>query len=214
MTTRVAILQPYRENTPGALLDRSAQLIDELIKASRGYVFDLHRAVGTPRAGIGSAKYAPHADVRNQLVEQLDADVDLVLWIDVDLVDYPSDFLVRAQKLDEHAIVAPRVLLEGTDTFFDIGGFVERGRCLSPHPPYAQQRGDVWELDSVGCMYVAPAWIYREPHALRYAPIGPRYGVEHAAVCVEAKRLGVRVLCDTSMTAQHAYMPRYGRPQP
>jgi hypothetical protein len=207
---RIAILQPYRPDTPPALLDRSADLLDALIAAHPEHQFDLHRAPATSDAG--PEKYAPHAAVRNQYAAFLGPAHDYALWVDVDLTDYPADFISAALALNPDGVTAPAVLLEHTETFYDIGGFVEPGgRPFVPHPPYTRLQGPVVDLESVGCLYLAPARLYTA-WGLRYRPDGPVYGVEHHSVLSEASRRGTRVVADLSLVARHAYLPRYGQP--
>lgn len=201
---KIAILQPYRPETPRAQLNTAASLLVMLIAAHPEHTFIVTRRPGVPRAGAGAAPYAPHADVRNQLVETLSADVDRVLWVDVDLVDYPAATLRRLLAVAPDGIAAPAIVYGDTGRFYDIGGFIERGRPFRARAPWCDQPGPIVELDSVGCLYLAPAWIYRAPMSARYAPTGPVYGVEHWSVCHAAIRAGCVVRADLSLIATHA----------
>lgn len=110
------------------------------------------------------------------------------------------------------AIVAPLALLSPTsgwsNRFYDIGGFIEHGNRARMFPPWFEQQGDVIELDSVGCCYLAPATLYRE--GARYAPPPTDYYVEHWSVMQEAKRRGYRVVALTTVHVLHAWLPDYG----
>jgi hypothetical protein len=56
--------------------------------------------------------------------------------------------------------------------FYDIAGFVEQGRWARFTPPFFDQPGPVFELDSVGCCYLVNADLYRH---------GARHELDHAS---------------------------------
>lgn len=134
---------------------------------------------------------------------------DYVLWIDSDLVDYPADIPTLLYEANPSGITAPLALLDKCgERFYDIGGFIENGRRFSMAKPYCSQDGPVWELDSVGCLYLAPASLYQS--GIRYAPPSSDYYVEHWSVMQQAKKRGVRILALRDVVCKHAYMPDYG----
>ena len=131
----------------------------------------------------------------------------------------------------KEAITAPVVTLdyhEGRDyggmnwpdRFYDIGGFIENGRRVRMHKPWFDQPGPMYDLDSVGCCYLIPAWLYRE--GVRYAPPGlPHYRrwqgggvgpfcVEHYSVMRAAAAAGLRIVALGEVRAVHAWLPDYG----
>lgn len=114
--------------------------------------------------------------------------------------------------MDVGAIVAPLALLSETsgypERFYDIGGFIENGNRARMQPPYFDQQGEVIELDSVGCCYLAPAQLYRD--GVRYAPPPTDYYVEHWSVMRQAAKRGYRVACLTTARVVHAWLPDYG----
>jgi hypothetical protein len=207
----ILILQPYRPDIPWALLLRARQLLIALLEVHSEHTFDVVRAPGIAD-NPGPETYAPHAVVRNQFIETyLCPEHTDVLWVDVDLIDYPADIVRRLDAIRGGGIAAPAILCEGSKMFYDIGGFIEDGRPFTWQPPYTQQPGPVVDLDSVGCLYLIPAAVYRA--GLRYAPTGPGYGVEHYSVCQGAKeRLGLPVRADLSIVATHARLSKYRRP--
>jgi hypothetical protein len=116
------------------------------------------------------------------------------------------------------AIVAPFAMLADSDEplrrlfsrerFYDIGGFIEHGKRARVVAPFFDQQGDVIELDSVGCCYLAPAALY---HAgVRYAPPPTDYYVEHWSVMQAAKRRGYRIVALSNVRVTHAWLPDYG----
>lgn len=164
----------------------------------------------------------PHARVRNALIERYllgpegDPEAEYVLWIDSDLVDYPADFPTRAHAANPGGITAPCVVADTEPgRFYDVAGFVRMDGNPSTHAePWFGERGRIIppateptvDLLSVGCMYLAPAWLYRA--GLRYEH---RDGhVEHFAFCSAARERGVRVCCLTRAIAFHAWLPDHG----
>jgi hypothetical protein len=204
--SNILILTPFRPSTHPALVARAAVLADALIAAHPEHPFI---AVRMPVAGIHTGpRYSAHADARNTLLDLAPLGwADLVLWADVDLIDYPADLVRRLLALD--GIAAPAVVMRGR--FYDIGGFIQPGGApFRQDAPWCAQPGPVVDLESVGCLYLAPAWIYRDPPEMRYRPDGPAYGVEHHSVCSAARALGVPVRADLSILAEHAWPPDYG----
>jgi len=110
------------------------------------------------------------------------------------------------------AIVAPMAVLSPTsgwqERFYDIGGFIERGARARMWQPWFDQRGDVIELDSVGCCYLAPAALYRD--GVRYSPPPTDYYVEHWSVMQQARQRGYRICALATVRAVHAWLPDYG----
>lgn len=209
----ICILQPYRPDTPPALLQRSRDLLADLMESTPGARFTLVRAAADAR-DAGPEKYAPHAAVRNQFLAYIPASADYVLWADADLIAYPATFVAEALERNPGGISAPVVLLDHFGWFYDIGGFIDLdGRPASQVAPwFVGQTGPEYALSSVGCLYLAPAHIYRPPWGLRYRPDGPVYGVEHHSVCAVAAARGVPVRAYGDLVATHAYLPDYGRP--
>jgi len=207
----ILILQPYRPDIPWALLVRARHLLIALLEAHSEHTFDVVRAPGIAD-NPGPETYASHAVVRNQFIETyLRPEHTDLLWVDVDLIDYPADIVRRLDAIRGGGIAAPAILFDDTQIFYDIGGFIEDGRPFAALPPYTRQPGSIVDLDSVGCLYLIPAAVYRA--GLRYAPTGPAHGVEHYPVCHGAKEcLGLPVRADLSIVATHADVPKYRRP--
>ena len=126
---------------------------------------------------------------------------DFVLWVDVDIVDYPADLI--EQLMEGDGIAAPLVLLEGTGQFYDIGSFIQNGYWAHAEYPYFDITKPV---EGVGCVYIIPADIYRD--GVRYAPT-PGY-TEHRPVMLAAlqRKIPIQVRLDT--VAWHAELKKYG----
>ena len=232
----ILILQPIRPSNPPALRAVADALLARLPAANPGVRFDIRQDDVALEIPPHPSLYMRHATVRNYMLDRyLTEDHTHVLWIDSDLIDYPADLptrlaeigpyrskdadLVRAYCTDmgipirpRPVIVAPLALLSETSgwprRFYDIGGFIERGNRARMFPPYFEQQGEVIELDSVGCCYLAPAELYRDN--VRYVPPVTDYFVEHYSVMAAARRRGYRVCCLTTARAIHAWLPDYG----
>lgn len=218
----ILILQPIAPNTTQALRARATELLARLEGSNHGMHFDIQQDDTVFLVPSHPSLYMRHATVRNYMLDTyLKPEHTHVLWIDSDLVDYPADLPTRlmgvAQALYPYlaippVVAAPLALLSPTsgwpNRFYDIGGFIEGGNRVRMFPPWFDQRGDVIELDSVGCCYLAPAGLY---HAgARYSPPPTDYYVEHWSVMQEARKRGYRVCALTTVHVTHAWLPDYG----
>ena len=219
----VLVLQPIRPDHPPALRAIADHLLARLEAANPGMVFDIRQDDARLDIPPHPSRYIRHATVRNYMVDRyLEEGHDAVFWVDSDLIEYPADLPALLHAAAPGAVCAPLALLKdtreyGQDRFYDIGGFIEKGRSARPYPPYFEQRGAVVDLDSVGCCYLAPAALYRI--GIRYEPPpmdrwvtadGTEYRVEHNSVMWQARALGYRVCCLTTARAVHAWLPDYG----
>lgn len=229
--TSILVAIPERPSNPDALKTQTKLLSWRLEEANPDLDLDV-QIVRTPiHIPDASPIYTRHAVVRNHVIDtRLRNKHDFVLWIDSDLCDYPADIpsllletnelLIRDGKVEHGAIVAPVVTLDKHgDRFYDIGGFIEGGKRANLYPPWFSQEGPLVELDSVGCLYLIPAWLYKA--GIRYAPppLGLYYEqdnrlcayvVEHYSVMQGARAQGVRVFARTDIRAVHAFLPDYG----
>ena len=113
------------------------------------------------------------ASLRQKMVERYLQDEQWIFWVDADIIDYPPFLIEQLIQRAEGGIAAPLVLMEGEITepatkdgfgpgrFFDIAGFVENGRWARFTPPYFDQPGPIYRLDSVGSCYLVNADLYR-----------------------------------------------------
>lgn len=227
----ILILQPIAPDTAPALRARADELLARLEGANPGLTFDICQDDAALPIPPHPSIYMKHATVRNYMLDRyLRPEHTQVLWIDSDLVEYPADLPSklyhaslwwdcerrdwRYYRDDNHPIniTAPLPLLSPTsgwpNRFYDIGGFIEHGSRARMFPPWFDQQGDVIELDSVGCCYLAPAALYRD--GVRYRSPPTDYYVEHWSVMQEAKRRGYRVVALTTVHVLHAWLPDYG----
>lgn len=218
----VLVLQPIRPDHPAALRKQAAVLLGRLETANPAMHFDIRQDDARLEIPAHSSRYIRHATVRNYMVDTyLREGHDFVFWVDSDLIEYPADLPSLLHAANPDGITAPLALLAdpnpyGAARFYDIGGFVERGRSARAQPPYFRQAGEVIELDSVGCCYLAPAQLYRDgarytpPPCDRWMTDRMEYRVEHNSVMALAREKGYRVCCLTTARAIHAWLPNYG----
>lgn len=215
----VLIATPARLSTPKPLMDRSAVLQRRL-----SYMGSMERALylNTQPATLAvQGKFLPNARARNELLERfLRPYHEWVLWIDADIIEYPANMLrvlMGISEANDRAIVAPMVWVERVvedappdipvgGWFYDTGGFVRDDGTYADFVTGVEGDGDEIEMLSVGCVYLAPADIYRR--GVRYEPVGNE--VEHLSAMRQARALGTKVLATKKINVIHAYLPRWG----
>jgi peptide chain release factor subunit 1 len=141
------------------------------------------------------------ARARNNLLMRALADEDWVLWIDVDVVDYPADIL---QRLLAHGgdIVHPNCVLAPGGRSFDLNAWTDGGRR---HLSDYRGKGPI-RLDSVGgTMLLVRADLHRDglvfppfrygavnPHVRRQHPLWGRGEIETEGFGAMAADMGVQ----------------------
>lgn len=206
----ILVLQPIRPTNPPALREIADALLARLPAANPAFSFDIRQDDAALEIPPHRSLYHRHATVRNHMLDTyLSDEHDAVLWVDSDLVDYPADLPTLLHAANPGGITAPMAVLDRQpDRFYDIGGFIERGRRARMTRPWFDQEGEVITLDSVGCCYLAPAALYRD--GVRYAAPPTDYYVEHWSVMRAAVRQGYQIRAITTACAVHAWLPDYG----
>lgn len=213
-TGLVLVATPARTGTPARILAQAAQVYRNLGYSPR------ERAVYLNEQPDYVEKFMPNAAARNQLIERyLRPEHDWVLWLDADIIETPPDLIERLMDVSTRhglGIAAPMIWMErvrpgpvGFDNggwFYDTGGFVDEAGLYADF--YAGVMGDEPEVGmmSVGCVYLVPAWLYRE--GLRYHPTGDQ--VEHMSFCLSARDKGLEVVATRDVNVTHAYLPEWG----
>jgi glycosyltransferase involved in cell wall biosynthesis len=125
---------------------------------------------------------------------------DYVFWIDADLIYYPANLPSQLIDRNPSGISAPLVFLEGEgERFFDTAGFVENKIWCKIYRPFFKQEGPIYNLESVGCIYLVPANIYRD---------GAKHTItqgftEHMSVCLFAIKQSLPVQAFDDLIAIH-----------
>lgn len=200
----VLVATPFRMSMNPRLLARADELYARLTCSG------IERALFGNNIKVGGGKFWPNAIARNALLDfYLKSHHQFVLWLDADLVDYPPDLIQRMMRtMADHnaSAVAPMVLIEGTDKFYDFNGFTFGGQKFNPNPPYADTTERVFDVETCGTCYLIDAQVYRS--GARYRPYGN--DIEHVSLFGLIRTLGRRVVCDRGIVVQHAYLPAYG----
>jgi hypothetical protein len=187
------------------LYQRMLDLSDALIDDNPGFEIEIARRTDVVDR---SGPYAsPQALARNMLLDNcLKPAHEYVLWIDADIVEYPSDLLTRLYDVNPGGISAPVPLIEGGQQFYDTYGFVEDGERVFWQPPYFRQVARIVSLDCVGCVYLIPATVYHSGNRYAASP----YQTEHWSINRAATKMGMTIKCDRELIVYHADLPKYG----
>jgi Flp pilus assembly protein TadD len=207
----ILVLIPIKPNLHPLLKQRAHDLSARLPGANPDHTFEVvrdERGAGDDAVTGLESRVRHTAPIRQQLIDNhLKPTHDAVLWIDADLVAYPADLPTQLLRRNPHGVSAPVVLLDHhPDRFYDVAGFVERGRWARLTPPWFDQPGPVYDLDGVGCLYLVPASVYRA--GARHEPTTGY--TDHLAVCAHARRMGLAVRAYADLRAYHAYLPDFG----
>jgi len=188
----VLVLTPVNPNLDKAVLARARMLAERAISGMRGsrIVYD-DAGEAPPRGAIFPYRLAAITPLRQAMIERHLRDERWVFWVDADLVQYPANLIDQLIARAEGGIAAPLVLMEGDvaepayptgfgpGRFYDIAGFVEHGRWARFTPPYFDQGGPVYQLDSVGCCYLVNADLYRWGAKHELDPASKRFIAQH-----------------------------------
>jgi hypothetical protein len=220
---KILVLIPVKKNI-SPQLDRLAQIQSNRLPEANPYhwvtvVLD-RRGPGDNMGVPGGCFPQPSraqslARLRQAMVDDYLKDNDFVLWIDADISEYPADLPSRLVERCGGGIAAPLVLHAPSvnpsgqfteSDFYDTLGFKENGGKARNKPPWFDQPGPVYDLTSVGCVYLVPRAVY---------DAGGRHDfilgeTEHYSVCQKAREMGLPVRAFDDLRAYHAYLPDYG----
>jgi hypothetical protein len=231
----VLVLIPVKPGTPPAIIAHARRLAERALAAlpaaaASRIVFDdrgsaLHRKEHAWRI-------AALAAIRQGMVETHLRDERWVFWPDIDLIDYSFDLIANLIRRSEGGIAAPMIFMDkgtssiGGPLFYDVAGFVEKGRWATSHPPYFNQPGPVYDLESVGSCYVVPGDLYRRGARHEEDPGSRRWiesrglssndtllrdwknqsYTEHYSVCTFARQHGLPVRAFADLIAVHEHV--------
>lgn len=145
---------------------------------------------------------------RNLLLEKyLKPEHRYVLWIDADIVDYPPDLAYLLFEKAEKGIVAPMILIEGTEEYYDTYTHIDyRGNSAKWYKPYFDINHNLIPMSCVGGCYLIPARIHR---AAKYTPYGGP-GMEHLNLMKKAMKMGFPIYVSRQVVVYHAQLPKWG----
>jgi hypothetical protein len=148
-----------------------------------------------------------------------------VLFIDTDVIDYPLDMPTRLIKANPDGVSAPWVIIEDSNRFYDCSAFILKGKAnpnkqgwqpdfginILNDPPFYPPEADptpdnpILSLDCAGTITMVSADIYKYAKYENH----PSY-TDHYSICQSCRNLGRKVICDRSIIAVHANLPKYG----
>jgi hypothetical protein len=239
----VLVLIPLNPKLDPAVGERARQLAEQAVRGMHGCRIVLDEDGSSPPRGVPHPnRQKAMAAIRQAMVERHLKDERWVFWIDADIVRYSQHLVDELINRAEGGIAAPIVLMEGNVTeplsnrfgfgpgrFYDVAGFVENGRWARFTPPFFDQPGPVYQLDSVGSCYLVNADLYR--HGARHeADFASRKFVErndawpdnsiarnqaeaansfseHYSVCEFTRRAGLPVRAFADLIAYHEKPP-------
>jgi GT2 family glycosyltransferase len=125
---------------------------------------------------------------RNYLLSRALDDEDWVLWLDVDVIEYPPDIIEKLLAV-ERDIVQPHCVLDYGGRSFDQNAWRDHGRL---HLDDLREEGDVVELDAVGgTMLLVRADLHRDGLVFPVAPYGLTNPFARATGELETEGLGI-----------------------
>lgn len=224
--TKILVLVPVRPTQHPGLLKVLEEKIDAMVEACRdriefAVVYDHFRE---PKQEADSRPWSKVTRVRNRMVKMyVSLGFTHVLWVDSDVVDFPPTMPLRLLEAGHNAIVAPLVLVEGSERFYDWAAFVMKGRSshkpedrwdrdgrqLKHDPPYwdVEPATEIVEMDCVGTIVLLPAMALRM-RAVEYTD-HPAF-TDHYEVSKWAGAAGIPTFCHRGVRAYHADLPKWG----
>ncbi|PYJ00066.1 MAG: hypothetical protein DMF00_09060 [Verrucomicrobia bacterium] len=169
----ILVLIPMNPSLDQPTAQRAEQLATRATEGMRGCRIVLDDTGAAPARGCHPHRQSAMAALRQNMIERHLRDERWIFWVDADVVAYPAHLLDQLITRCDGGIAAPIVIMEGSldepvnkagfgpGRFYDIAGFVERGRWARFTQPYFDQVGPVYELDSVGSCYLVNADLYR-----------------------------------------------------
>lgn len=145
------------------------------------------------------------AKSRNKIFDEALDKEEYVLSIDADIVFFHPNFLNLMIKHDVD-VVAPLILIEDENRFYDTLAFRCQGRNFEHEIPYFPLcvHRKLFEVESVGTCYLAKRAVFDAE--VRYAG-----GIsEQVTFCARARERGFKIWVDPTVAVIHANLPKYG----
>ena len=184
----VLVLTPVSPRLNRDMVARARELASQAVRGLREHRIIYDELDETPPRGVPHPlRQATMACLRQRMIEQHLRDEQWVFWVDADIVDYPNFLIEELIERADGGIAAPLVLMDGIASegagpdgfgpgrFYDIGGFSEKGHWARFMPPYFDQPGPVYQLDSVGSCYIVNADLYRNGAKHMVDPVSQQF---------------------------------------
>jgi len=151
---------------------------------------------GRPEFGSTEApeRFEHLSRVGNTILENIPHDIDVVVYVESDLI-WDADTILRLmEKLTREIDIISPLVFAG-EAFYDIYAFRKGGKRFSPFPPYHPKLKGLTEVDSVGSCLVMKGDVVRK---VRIPP-----GQVLVGFCNAARKAGFRVWADPSEIVRH-----------
>ena len=146
----IALLESDSTDGTFEVLSQHLEILTQTYRRAELYKkdFGFHLPPGQPRyaAHFQVARRSILAKSRNQLLFRALDDEDWVLWLDVDVIEYPCDIIQQLLATGKE-IVQPNCVYEYGGTTFDLNAWRDQGRL---HLHDLRSEGDLVPLHSVG----------------------------------------------------------------
>ena len=135
----------------------------------RDFGYQLPRGIHRGAAEIQLERRVVLARSRNHLLSHALDDEEWVLWLDVDVIEYPADIIEKLIATGKD-IVQPHCVLDYNGPTFDQNGWRDKGRL---HLDDLRSEGEIVELDAVGgTMLLVRADLHRDGLVFPCFPYG------------------------------------------
>jgi GT2 family glycosyltransferase len=235
----ILVLIPINPRLDKVQVERARELAMRATRGMQNCRIVLDDAGTSPPRGVPHPLRQPGmAAIRQGMITRHLKDERWVFWVDADIVEYPENLIDQLVSRAEGGIAAPMVLMEGNadeplsnkygfgpGRFYDVAGFVETGRWARFEPPFFDQLGPVYQLDSVGSCYLVNADLYRRGAKHKVDPASKKFidedrawtedsiarnqaeaancFSEHYSVCEFTRRAGLPVRAFADLIARH-----------
>lgn len=216
---KILVLIPTKPNIKPEILRISVELEYKMRRACYGLVDTVRdmRGEGDHRIHNLESRAIHVGKIRQEIIEEyLRPHHTHVLSIDADVIRYTPRIPMDLLATSSNDVVAPLVTIDRNapdfvfhghkQRYYDTAGFVESGHWCHLFPPFFDSSESIVSLDGVGCFYMVPAEVFRNggtyEHTTGYT--------EHFSICKKAREMGMKVLCNTGLVVEHAWLPMYG----
>jgi hypothetical protein len=223
----MTILVPLiiKPNTNPFFKQRCLELVSKLPSNNPEHTFEVVMDETPIKTQLGpNTPWNKVTVARNQILAKVDlTKFDYVMWFDADVIDYPPDLPTKLIKTNPEGVTAPWISIEDTARFYDTSAFIFLGkehiepnnrnviigRQIPNDPPFFPSSLDVsnpvLEMAGVGTVVLVKSDIYKHAKHENH----PAY-TDWFSICVACRELGRKVICDRTVTAVHANLPKHG----
>ena len=185
-------IQDSTWNTASERIERASEQFRRARLWKRDFGYHIPNGKKRHAGEIQAERRAVLARSRNHLLFNALEDEDWVLWLDVDLIDFPADLIERLLATGRD-IVQPHCVVDYGGSTFDLNGWRDRGKL---HLDSLRDEGTFAELHAVGGTAL---WIRADLHrdGLIFPPFyygKPNQFIRTAKGEIETEGLGMMAL--------------------